>query len=119
MHKIKEEPFDENDIEKFCLKINRDMNELLNVYVQNNVIQEPEPLSTTKVFQITPSLKRMIFTLKKQNFYFFLHKPMVFKYYQIHLKIPKNIKILKILFFLNVSLPKIVKRNQNILLKKY
>ena len=56
MHKIKEEPFDENDIEKFCLKINRDMNELLNVYVQNNVIQEPESLSTNKVFQITPSL---------------------------------------------------------------
>ena len=52
MHKIKEEPFDENDIEKFRLKINRDMNELLNVYVQNNVIQETESRSTTKVFQI-------------------------------------------------------------------
>ena len=40
MHKIKDEPFDENDIEKFCLKVNRDMNEILNVYVQNNTIHE-------------------------------------------------------------------------------
>ena len=97
MHKIKEEPFDENDIEKFCLKINRDMNELLNVYVQNNVIQESESLSTTKVFQITDSLKRIIFTLKKHNFYLSLHKPMIYKYYQIDL--PMNVTILKIFFF--------------------
>ena len=61
MHKIKEEPFDGNDIEKFCLKINRDMNELLNVYVQNNVIHEQESLSTNKVFPITHNFRSLFF----------------------------------------------------------
>ena len=49
MHKIKDEPFDDNDIEKFCLKLNRDMNDILNVYLQHNVIQEHESFSRTKV----------------------------------------------------------------------
>ena len=49
MHKIKDEPFDDNDIEKFCLKFNRDMNDILNVYLQHNVIQEHESFSRNKV----------------------------------------------------------------------
>ena len=49
MHKIKDEPFDDNDIEKFCLKLNRDMNDILNVYLQHNVIQEHESFSRNKV----------------------------------------------------------------------
>jgi len=66
MHKIKEEPFDENDIEKFCLKINRDMNELLNVYVQNNVIQESESLSTTKELSYEQSLDYLSLSIQNR-----------------------------------------------------
>merc|ERR1719400_1543687 len=66
MHKIKDEPFDDNDIEKFCLKLNRDMNDILNVYLQHNVIQEHESFSRTKELFYEESLDYLSLSIQNR-----------------------------------------------------
>jgi len=66
MHKIKDEPFDDNDIEKFCLKLNRDMNDILNVYLQHNVIQEHESFSRNKELSYEESLDYLSLSIQNR-----------------------------------------------------